>query len=85
MYLGDNLLRDGITELVESFRHDEHDALLLLTQVPDPWHYGVAELVFWLEVGGPVAAVVWLPAGVGIAALYLGGPRLWPGVRPLAP
>ena len=44
MYLGDNLLRDGITELVESFRHDEHDALLLLTKVPDPWHYGVAEL-----------------------------------------
>ena len=43
-------------------------------------YYGAAELVFWLEVGGPVAAVVWLPAGVGIAALYLGGNRLWPGV-----
>ena len=27
-----------------------------------------------------MAAVVWLPAGVGIAALYLGGNRLWPGV-----
>jgi signal transduction histidine kinase len=27
-----------------------------------------------------VAAVVWLPAGVGIAALYVGGNRLWPGV-----
>ena len=23
---------------------------------------------------------MWLPAGVGIAALYLGGLRLWPGV-----
>jgi signal transduction histidine kinase len=43
-------------------------------------YYGAAELVYWLEVGGPVAAVVWLPAGVGIAALYLGGSRLWPGV-----
>jgi signal transduction histidine kinase len=43
-------------------------------------YYGAAELVFWLEAGGPVAAVVWLPAGVGIAALYLGGNRLWPGV-----
>ena len=43
-------------------------------------YYGAAELVFWLEVGGPVAAVVWLPAGVGIAAIYLGGNRLWPGV-----
>src|SRR5688572_16067200 len=43
-------------------------------------YYGAAELVFWLEAGGPVAAVLWLPAGVGIAALYLGGNRLWPGV-----
>ena len=44
MYLGDNLLRDGITELVDTFRSDEPDALILLTPVPDPEHYGVAEL-----------------------------------------
>ena len=44
MYLGDNLLRDGITDLVDAFREHEPDALILLTRVPDPWHYGVAEL-----------------------------------------
>jgi glucose-1-phosphate thymidylyltransferase len=44
MYLGDNLLKDGITDLVETFRRSEPDALILLTQVPDPEHYGVAEL-----------------------------------------
>src|SRR5215208_7295427 len=44
MYLGDNLLRDGISELVETFRSEEPDALILLTPVPDPEHYGVAEL-----------------------------------------
>ena len=44
MYLGDNLLRDGITGLVEAFRRNEPDALILLTQVLDPEHYGVAEL-----------------------------------------
>ena len=44
MYLGDNLLRDGIVELVDQFRSEEPDALILLTQVPDPEHYGVAEL-----------------------------------------
>jgi len=43
-------------------------------------YYGAAELVFALETAGPVAAVVWLPAGIGIAALYLGGSALWPGV-----
>ena len=43
-------------------------------------YFGAAELGYALEVAGPVAAIVWLPAGVGIAALYLGGLRLWPGV-----
>jgi glucose-1-phosphate thymidylyltransferase len=44
MYLGDNLLRDGIADLVEAFRRNEPDALILLTHVPNPSEYGVAEL-----------------------------------------
>src|SRR5207247_10790833 len=44
MYLGDNLLRDGIVELVTQFRSEQPDALILLTQVTDPENYGVAEL-----------------------------------------
>jgi len=44
MYLGDNLLQGGITELVDDFRAHEPDALILLTAVPDPENYGVAEL-----------------------------------------
>ncbi len=44
MYLGDNMLRDGITALVDEFRSDAPDAMILLTEVPDPEHYGVAEL-----------------------------------------
>src|SRR6184192_1894941 len=36
MYLGDNLLQGGITELVAAFRSHEPDALILLTAVPDP-------------------------------------------------
>src|SRR2546428_9086435 len=44
MYLGDNLLQGGIEELVTAFRSGDPDALILLTPVPDPHHYGVAEL-----------------------------------------
>jgi signal transduction histidine kinase len=62
--------------LIERQRLTYPLAVLALAAV----YYGAAELVFWLEVGGPVAAVVWLPAGIGIAAVYLGGNRLWPGV-----
>jgi signal transduction histidine kinase len=41
---------------------------------------GTAPLGSALQFAGPVAAVVWLPVGVGIAFLYLGGLRFWPGV-----
>jgi len=44
MYLGDNLLQGGMTDLVGAFREHEPDALILLTPVPDPENYGVAEL-----------------------------------------
>jgi glucose-1-phosphate thymidylyltransferase len=44
MYLGDNLLQGGIADLVSAFTTSEPDALILLTPVPDPQNYGVAEL-----------------------------------------
>src|SRR6266480_4779974 len=44
MYLGDNLLQGGIEGLVTAFSEHGPDALILLTPVPDPENYGVAEL-----------------------------------------
>jgi len=43
-------------------------------------YYGTAQFGFTLQFTGPVAAIVWLPVGVGVAGLYLGGLELWPGV-----
>jgi signal transduction histidine kinase len=42
-------------------------------------YYGAAQLGYLLRFSGPVAAVVWLPSGVGIAFLALGGLRFLPG------
>src|SRR5215212_1513936 len=44
MYLGDNLLQGGMRALVRDFQEHAPDALILLTPVPDPENYGVAEL-----------------------------------------
>ncbi len=43
-------------------------------------YYAAAQLGYLLHFAGPVAAFVWLPAGVGIALLYLLGPQFWPAV-----
>ncbi len=43
-------------------------------------YYAAAHLGYALRFAGPVASIVWLPAGVGIAALYLSGASLWPAV-----
>lgn len=44
MYLGDNILANGIAGLVAEFRRDEPDAQILLARVPHPEQFGVAEL-----------------------------------------
>jgi glucose-1-phosphate thymidylyltransferase len=44
MYLGDNLIKEGITSLVREFRRKKSNALILLSRVRDPQRFGVAEL-----------------------------------------
>ena len=44
MYLGDNLLRDGIAAFADRFRETHPEALILLQHVSNPSQYGVAEL-----------------------------------------
>ncbi len=43
-------------------------------------YYGAARGEYALALAGPVASVMWLPVGVGIAYLYIGGLRFWPGI-----
>ncbi|CAM5638282.1 UTP--glucose-1-phosphate uridylyltransferase [Streptomyces alboniger] len=44
MYLGDNFIVGGITGLVDEFRAERPEAQILLTKVPNPTSFGVAEL-----------------------------------------
>ncbi len=44
MYLGDNIIKDGIKDLVEEFDRRRPNAQILLVRVPDPSQFGVAEL-----------------------------------------
>lgn len=84
MYLGDNLLRDGIRGLVETFRSSEPDALILLTPVDDPSSYGVAELD-----GEKVVRLVEKPkdppSNLALVGVYLFGPAIFEAARSLEP
>ena len=44
MYLGDNIIQHGITELVNEFSENKPNAQILLAKVPNPSQFGVAEL-----------------------------------------
>ncbi|MBN1530306.1 MAG: glucose-1-phosphate thymidylyltransferase [Thermoleophilaceae bacterium] len=85
MYLGDNLLRDGIVELVQSFRSESPDALILLTPVPDPESYGVAEL----NGDGGVARLVEKPAepktNLALVGVYMFTPAIFDAARSIEP
>ncbi len=45
VYLGDNLLKNGIKYLVEEFRGSKYDAMIAVAEVKDPQRFGVAEIV----------------------------------------
>src|SRR5204863_5473721 len=84
MYLGDNLLRDGIVDLVQTFRTEEPDALILLTPVPDPENYGVAELN-----DGSVSRLVEKPkdpaTDLALVGVYMFTPAIFDAARSIEP
>jgi glucose-1-phosphate thymidylyltransferase len=84
MYLGDNLLRDGLRGLVSTFREAEPDALILLTPVDDPQSYGVAELN-----GERIVRLIEKPkdppSNLALVGVYLFSPSIFDAARALEP
>jgi glucose-1-phosphate thymidylyltransferase len=95
MYLGDNLLRQGIAEFVERFEEDRHQstspgstvpsAQILLARVSDPQRFGVAEI-------GPDGEVLHLvekpedpPSDLALVGVYLFDSSIHEAVATIAP
>ena len=88
MYLGDNLLRQGVKAFVDRFESDGRShsvAQILLARVPDPQRFGVAEL-------GPDGEVLRLvekpdepPSDLALVGVYLFGPTIHDAVRAIKP
>ena len=85
MYLGDNFIIGGITELVHEFRTASYDAQILLTRVDNPSQFGVAEL----GPNGGVTTLVEKPAqprsDLALVGVYMFRPVVHDAVRAIKP
>jgi glucose-1-phosphate thymidylyltransferase len=84
MYLGDNLLNRGITHFVQEFEREKPAAQILLTRVPDPQQFGVAELR-----DGKVVRLVEKPkepiGDLALVGVYMFGPQVFESVNRITP
>jgi glucose-1-phosphate thymidylyltransferase len=84
MYLGDNLLNRGIKEFVDQFVKEKPAAQILLTPVPDPQMFGVAELD-----GDKVRRLVEKPkepkSNLALVGVYMFGPEIFNSVKNIKP
>ena len=84
MYLGDNLLKEGIAPFVRDFERSEPDALILLQRVKDPSEYGIAELQ-----DGRVVQLVEKPSeprsDLALVGVYLFTPAVFESVKAITP
>jgi len=85
MYLGDNLLRDGIKSIVDEYHEKKPDCMILLTPVKNPSQFGVAEL----NDDGSVKKLVEKPAepksNLALVGVYLFNKKIFEASRKIKP
>jgi len=84
VYLGDNLIADGITGYVDSFRGSSAEAMILLARVPEPQRFGVAELE-----GDRVVRLVEKPehppSDLALVGVYMFSARIFEAIDTIVP
>jgi glucose-1-phosphate thymidylyltransferase len=85
MYLGDNFIVGGISGLVDEFRSGRPDAQIMLTAVPDPRQFGVADLDAAGEVVGLEEKPLHPKSDLALVGVYIFTPAVHEAVQHLVP
>lgn len=85
MYLGDNLLGEGIVNLIEKFERDGLDALILLKEVDNPSAFGVAVLDERGNVDRLVEKPSEPPSNLALVGVYVFSSRVHQAIGRIKP
>lgn len=85
VYLGDDLMRDGITELVEDFDSAEFAAGIGVQKVDDPTRYGIVDVDDRSDVVGLVEKPDDPPSNLALIGIYVFTPEIFEQIEELEP
>ena len=85
VYLGDNLLKGGISKFVEEYQQKNYDAMILLCKVENPQQFGVAEF----DAKGNLVRLVEKPkkppSNYALTGIYFLKPTIFKMIKKLKP
>jgi glucose-1-phosphate thymidylyltransferase len=85
MYLGDNLLKEGLADLIKKFQTLGPEALILLTEVLNPQDFGVAVVDETGRVRKLVEKPKEAPSNLALVGVYIFHPRIFLAIDNIKP
>jgi glucose-1-phosphate thymidylyltransferase len=85
MFLGDNVIEGGISDLVHQFDHSDWNCQVVLTEVEEPQHYGVAELDENRRIVRLVEKPRNPPSNLALVGIYMFDASIFQAVNTITP